>query len=268
MGGIRLIEKICNRCKTIYNGIHNQQLCNVCKLQGFDRICKNCNIEFISKHRYTSHCSTCKELKVWKIGKFPERGVQISISKKAFFQSNKGKEVASKVGIINSKKMKEYLQTDIGIQSLKNRAKKISATMKQKIADGTFTPVITNTFTHWDAVIEVGTETKKFRSSWEACIWFSNQHWEYEKIRIKYKGTDNKCHVYIVDFFDPINNILYEIKPNCHIKDSKLKIKAAEEYCKENQIIFKLISENELINYINPVIFTGANKKQLDKCLK
>jgi len=217
MGGIRLIEKTCTRCSINYLGIHNQQLCADCKLVGFDRICKFCNNSFIAKYRYTEHCNECKKSLIWKKGKFPERGKLISKAKKDFFQSEKGKIIAASVGKINSEKMKTYLLTDVGKKSLKDRGDKISSIMKQKIADGLFTPKITNSFTHWDAIIDTGNDIKKFRSSWEACIWFSNQHWEYEKIRIQYIGEDSKPHTYIVDFFDPVNNILYEIKPKCHV---------------------------------------------------
>jgi hypothetical protein len=268
MGGIRLIDKNCNRCGILYKGIHNQHLCQACKEIGFDRVCKHCECTFITKYRYTNHCNVCKDNLQWKRGNFPERGLSISKSKKEFFQTDHGKQVAALVGAANSVNMKQYLQTEEGIQSLKRRGEKISLTMKRKIAEGTYTPKITNSFTHWDAIIDTGSEIKKFRSSWEACIWYSNQTWQYEKIRIKYIGGDGKEHVYIVDFFDPINNILYEVKPAIHVKDSLNKMLAAQEYCQLNQMQYILISEKDLLNYISPEIFSGVNKKQLEKCLK
>jgi hypothetical protein len=268
MGGIRLIDKICNRCKKDYKGIHNQHLCNNCKDDGFDRKCKYCNITFITKFRYANHCEDCKTNLVWKRGKFPERGDLISKAKKEFFQTDLGKITAANVGTINSVKMKRYLKSEEGKRSLRLRAEKLSSLMKAKIASGEFTPKITNTFTHWNAVIDTGIERKKFRSSWEACVWFSNQHFQYEKIRIPYIGSDLKEHIYIVDFFDERNKILYELKPSCRIKDSMLKILAAEKFCIENNLQFILLSEKDLINYITPEIFTGINKKQLEKCLK
>lgn len=268
MGGIRLVKKTCARCEIVYNGIHNQQLCNECKSVGFDRICKCCGEKFITTYRYTNHCEVCKKELVWKRGKFPSRGAAISAAKKDFFQTDYGKEVAAKVGAANSLNMKTYVRTDAGIESLKIRGEKISAIMKRKIADGTYTPKITNSFTHWNAIIDTGQEIKKFRSSWEACIWYSNQEWQYEKIRIKYIGDDLKEHVYIVDFYDPVNKILYEIKPSSNIKDSANKIRAAVEYCVANKMQFVVISEKDLLNYIKPEIFTGDNKKQLEKCLK
>jgi hypothetical protein len=268
MGGIRLVKKVCSRCEIEYQGIHNQQLCNSCKLDGFDRTCKHCGCEFITKFRYTNHCDSCKNSLVWKRGSFPERGKSISNAKKDFFQTERGKEVAANVGAANSIKMKQYLQTEDGKRSLKSRGEKISNILKKKIADGTYTPKITNSFTHWDAVIDTGTELKKFRSSWEACIWFSNQHWEYEKVRVRYIGNDGKEHSYIVDFFDSTTNTLYEIKPSSHVSNSLNKFLAVEEFCSSSGFKFVLISEKELINYIKPDIFKGDNKKQLEKCLK
>jgi len=268
MGGIRLVNKICTRCKVNYLGIHNQLLCDGCKSVGFDRVCKACNISFITKYRYTNHCDECKKTKIWKLGKFPNRGKAISDSKKAFFQTEYGKEVAKVVGKINSGKMKQFLQSDKGKESLISRSKKISETMKKKIFEGIFTPKITNTFTHWNAIIDTGAELRKFRSSWEACIWYCNQHWEYETVRIKYVGLDLQEHNYIVDFYDPTTSTLYEVKPKCHINESSPKIEAAKIFCKNNNMNFILISENNLLNYINPNIFFGNNKKQLEKCLK
>jgi len=267
MGGIRLINKKCSRCEIDYLGIHNQILCNNCKSIGYDRICKSCNIVFITQYRYTNHCSDCKKDKVWKRGKFPERGKSISNSKKAFFQTDRGKETAKSVGKTNSIKMKRFLKTDEGKQSLIMRGRKISKIMKEKISKGLFTPKITNTFTHWNAVIDTGKEIRKFRSSWEACVWYCNQHWEYETIRIKYIGIDLQDHTYIVDFYDPITNTIYEIKPKCHYNDSILKIDAAKLFCKNNNMKFILIDEKNLLNYINPSLFFGENKKQLEKCL-
>lgn len=268
MGGLRLIDKKCNRCCIIYKGIHNQHLCNDCKTIGFDRICKYCNTNFISKSRYTYHCNTCKELQIWKRGKFPNRAEKISKSKLEFFQTDKGKQTANQVGNINSKKMKEFLLTDKGIESLKIRSEKISSTMKRKIAEGIYTPKITNSFTHWNAIIDTGYELRKFRSSWEACIWFCNQHWKYENIRIPYFNKNNIQCSYIVDFYDETTSTLYEVKPNSRISSDYLKLEAALRYCKENKLNFILITENNLLNYINPDIFFGENLKQLEKCLK
>jgi hypothetical protein len=268
MGGIRLVDKVCNRCKISYKGIHNQLLCNECKLNGFDRICKHCSIEFISKSRYNSHCDTCSEDLIWKRGKFPDRGKKITEAKLKFYQTDRGKQVARSIGEINSKKIKEFYQTAAGIEIKKRTAEKNSLTLKAKIANGEFTPKITNTFTHWNAIIYTDTITKRFRSSWEACIWYSNQHWLYEFIRIPYVGLDNKSHTYIVDFFDPNTNTIYEVKPEVHIESVRVKIDAANQYCNENNLNYILITENDLVYYIDKEIFHGENKKQLDKCLK
>jgi hypothetical protein len=69
-----------------------------------------------------------------------------------------------------------------------------------------------------------------------------------------------------VDFYDPINRILIEVKPLSNIKDNHYKISAAEQYCLENNIKFLIISEDTIRNYINESIFDGQNKLQLNKC--
>jgi hypothetical protein len=268
MGGIRLVNKICSRCETEYKGIHNQQLCSICKEEGFDRICKHCNVKFISKSRYTNHCNVCSADMIWKRGTFPDRGKKITEAKLNFYQTDYGKQIARRVGDINSIKLKEFYQSEEGIAVKTIVAEKNSNILKSKIAAGTFTPKITNTFTHWTAEIYHNGEIKKFRSSWEACIWYSNRQWLYEYIRIPYVGTDNKTHTYIVDFYDPSTNTLYEVKPEVHIENVCRKIDAASAYCKQNNLTYTLITEKDLVYYIDKEIFHGENKKQLDKCLK
>ena len=242
-GGYKPIEKICNRCNTSFFGVWNKSLCINCKTQGYDHICSHCNIQYIDTQRYRSYCLTCTKNRVWQRGKrSPDIVKKISESKLKFFQTDYGKDIAKSVGQQNSK------------------------ILKQKILNNEFTPKITNSFTHWDAVIEIDNEIKKFRSSWEACLWFSNQHWQYETIRIPYIDNNNKSKTYIVDFYDPINRILIEVKPLSNIKDNHYKTSAAKQYCLENNIEFLIISEDSIRDYINETIFDGQNKLQLNKC--
>jgi hypothetical protein len=97
-------------------------------------------------------------------------------------------------------------------------------------------------------------------------LWFSNQHWQYEIIRIPYIDNNNESKTYIVDFYDPINRILIEVKPLSNIKDNHYKTLAAKKYCLENNIEFRIISEDTIHDYINETIFDGQNKLQLNKC--
>ena len=118
-------------------------------------------------------------------------------------------------------------------------AKKQSVTMKKKIADGSFTPCVTNSWAR--SRVKVG--GLPFRSSWEALFWIINQNLEYETLRIPYifNGT---THNYILDFVDRENRIIYEIKPDGNLDDEKVKCKEkhAKLWAEENDYEFKFIS--------------------------
>lgn len=123
--------------------------------------------------------------------------------------------------------------------------KKISATMKRKISEGTFTPCITNSWTKWNAEVNINGQTKKFRSFWEASFYVLNEHLEFEKIRIPYV-FDTETHNYIVDFVDVNKKILYEIKPDT-TKSNRLnecKFQAAIEWANNNGYTFVVISDD------------------------
>lgn len=124
--------------------------------------------------------------------------------------------------------------------------KKISMTMKQKILNGEFTPNITNSWTKWDAYINLEHgKRKKFRSCWDACFWYANQHLEYEIVRIPYI-FDGIYHNYIVDFVDIDKKILYEIKPKSEQQVPKNIIKAeyAMQWCIDNDFKYIIIDDD------------------------
>lgn len=170
------------------------------------------------------------------------------------------------VGAINSLKMKNYNKTEKGIETIKRNAKNNSLKMKEKIANGKFTPCITNSFTHWEAKIIVDNIILRFRSSWEACFWYCNQHLKYEKFRIPYLDINGKTRTYIPDFYDEENKIIYEIKPKCHYLTQAFKMDSIITYCLSNNIKFIWINENNLLNYIDENKFIDElNIKQLNK---
>jgi hypothetical protein len=175
---------------------------------------------------------------------------------------------ASDAGIIDrhkkAKQMILYWKTDDGIKDKRSRMAKQSISMKALIADGKFTPPITNTWTHWNAHVQVGESVYRFRSSWEACFWLCNQHCVYETIRVK---TNKRT--FVNDFFDPINNICYEIKPRSRYNIEIEKMTALQNYCAENKIRFIWINENNMIKYIDETKFIGnINISQLEKAKK
>lgn len=125
--------------------------------------------------------------------------------------------------------------------------KNISEKLKTKILNGEFTPNSNNRNTHFDSLC-MG---KKFRSSWEAVFFFFNKDCLYEKIRIPYI-YNNKKYIYITDFFDNKNKIIYEIKPKKFLSENKTKekIEQAKKYCVENNYKYILLNENDIILYI------------------
>ena len=116
----------------------------------------------------------------------------------------------------------------------------LSSIMKQKILDGTFTPAVKNSLTHWKAEWN----GKKYRSTWERNFHISNPTLKYELIRIPYTFEDTD-HIYITDFVDIENRIVYEIKPSKLTDTPKVlaKSSAAREWCAINGYEFIIVTE-------------------------
>lgn len=136
-----------------------------------------------------------------------------------------------------------------------NASMKLSKNIKKRILNREFTPNITNSWTHWDAIIN----NKRFRSSFEGIfhlyhvIFKQNMFLKYERLRIKYYDSIlKKERIYIVDFIDEEKKILYEIKPSS-LKENQNnidKFKYAKRWCINNDYIFKIIDENYIFNLI------------------
>jgi hypothetical protein len=137
----------------------------------------------------------------------------------------------------------------------KEYIEKLSNSLKSAISNGKFTPNVTNSWAHSKVEINAQNKNMKFRSSWEAIFWLANQELEYEKIRISYNDVENIKRNYIVDFCDVKNKILYEIKPKSmeKVANNKLKHIAAVKWCKENEFIFKLINEKDMLKCIDVI---------------
>lgn len=238
------------------------------------RKCKYCDnffTEEYSKQFYKAVgkcCKNCFDSKIWMSNEFRDRKAiskKIGETRKITNNTPAGIETLKRVGAINSKKMKAYLQTDEGKKSTLIRAKKNSANMKRNIAEGKFTPCITNSWTHWKAQIKLPDGgTKKFRSSWEACVWNSNKQLEYETIRIPYQ-CDEGIRNYVADFYDRENNTVYEVKPKKNWDKVCGKMEQVLTYCTEKMINFIWINEDNILSYINTSDFEGDNLMQLNK---
>lgn len=119
--------------------------------------------------------------------------------------------------------------------------------MKRKILDGSFTPNTTNR----NCYFRCEYNNEKYRSSWEAAFKFLNPQCEYEKVRIKYK-QEELDRIYIIDFVDYENKVIYEIKPSNLIeKDLKYKMKYVEMWINENGFKFEIITEDYFIKNYN-----------------
>lgn len=67
-----------------------------------------------------------------------------------------------------------------------------------------------------------------------------------EYIKIPYKNYKNVIRIYHPDFIE--KDFFYEIKPKklLNSKDNILKFQAAEKYCKNNQLIYKILTEDDI----------------------
>jgi len=194
--------------------------------------------------------------------KTPEHRKKLSERGKAFNKTEKGAQRREE----KSKRLREFYQTEEGKKQRDKISKKSSITMKRLIAEGKFTPPITNTWTHWSAQIEHEDGTvRKFRSSWEACFYYSNRHMAYETIRVKEANR-----AYVSDFVDEQANVMYEIKPRNRYNVEIDKMTALQNYCLKNGIKFIWLNESNILSYIDVEKLSKdeKNKDQFFKMLK
>lgn len=158
------------------------------------------------------------------------------------WHSDETKEKIKQSNIITS----NNLSKEDRLKIHENGYKKQSITMKNKILNGSFTPNITNSWTHFKSYVNLENGTiKKFRSNWEAVFWLLNDQLLYEKIRVPYY-INNKFHIYITDFYDKNKKIIYEIKPNS-LKNNNINIikrNAVIKYCNENDMQYIEINDD------------------------
>jgi hypothetical protein len=212
----------------------------------------------------------------WNKGKkmSTETRIKMSESRKGKTPWNKGltKEIApSLANPPMSEEQKRKLSEDrkghknpmFGVAPSKESRELRSKHMKELIRSGKFTPNIHNSRTHWQCTYN----GVKFRSSWEAAFYAMTDNLEYEKHRIEYIDTESKkTRVYITDFTDEINKIIYEIKPNIHLKSSEAKISAAISWCDKNNYEFKIIDESWFAENKEAIMESGLSsdiKKRL-----
>jgi hypothetical protein len=125
---------------------------------------------------------------------------------------------------------------------------KQSVAMKKAIADGRFTPCVTNSWARSRCTVKIIQDSCEkiinCRSSWDAYFQILNPSALYEKLRVQYT-YDNKTRNYLVDFIDFENKKIYEIKPSVFEETpvNIIKFNAAVEWAKVNNYEFIVISE-------------------------
>ena len=202
------------------------------------------------------------KLRDYSFAKTPEHRKKLSELGKKFNETEKGAQRREE----KSKRMLEFYQTEEGKRQKVETNKKSSVTMKTLIAEGKFTPPITNTWTHWSAQIEFEDGTiKKFRSSWEACFYYSNRHLVYENIRVKENDK-----TYVSDFVDEQTNVMYEIKPRSRYNIEIDKMTSLQNYCLKNGLKFIWLNESNILDYIDveKIAKDEKNKEQFLKMVK
>lgn len=263
-------DKKCSSCGSAFVGkAANSLFCGDCKTNGLMKMCDHCGSEFRTKYNTTRYCKDCSDKKSFRIGvsNSDETNAKISEKHREWAKTEQGKNHYKKLGKHNSENLKRYFKTDDGINQITSSAKKQSVTIRQKIKSGEFTPNITNSWTRWTAVIDNGADTRKFRSSWEACFWLSNQEYEYETIRVESIKDSNR--IYVGDFYDSKERILYEIKPKSEYQNKKDKMDSLLSYCKKNNIRFIWVNEFNIFSYIDETLFkTELQLAQLNKLKK
>lgn len=214
-----------------------------------ENICKKCKNKTPFKNFKKGYCIYCsKQCAVHDGSRISSEGKIIAAYKRKQKMTEllndpvKGKEYREKI----SKKSKERMSSAYEKQKKSNQLKKL-------IEEGKFTPNISNSWTHWKIEIE----GKKFRSSFEGLFYLYHVHYKrnnnmfYEKLRIPFMF--NNCNkIYIVDFIDDINNMVFEIKPESLIDDEKNICKQTHliKWCDENGYYYNLITEKELKQYL------------------
>ena len=168
----------------------------------------------------------------------------------------------------NVHKMSEDAKKEMGLKN--------SQHIKSKIANGLFTPNITNSWARSKCIVKIkrkgvdGILEIACRSSWDAYFQIKNPELLYEKIRIPYFYKNN-YHSYIVDFVDIKNRVLYEIKPKASKKDklNLIKFDSAKKWALENNYTFEIIDESWYIkNYDKAILNDQPDKNRLQRLLK
>lgn len=152
-------------------------------------------------------------------------------------------------------------------ESFKSMCAKNSLKMKQHIKEGRFIPNITNSWAKSRCCIEFTRNNElikmKTRSTWDAYFQLFNPNILYEKLIIPYKIKRIEYN-YIVDFIDPENKIIYEIKPTSNINNLKnrAKVRYARKWAKSNNYKFVIIKDSWFKKNYNEKLINGQPSEE------
>ena len=226
-------------------------------LNDSDLVCSYCGSElkFCQKLRKTCGDNECYH-------KFKSNLAKEKNDLNAWYsEESNNKKIKSRIGRKHSESTKikiresndkvwteEFKIKDRKIRLEKNVAQKIYNTLKNKILKGEYTPKSENR--KRSKRIKSDITGIQYRSNWELIFHEKNPELLYEYTRIKYIEME-KERVYITDFTDQINKIVYEIKPNSELKNKNFLIKTefAKKWCEENGYKFEIVTESDYMFY-------------------
>lgn len=142
-----------------------------------------------------------------------------------------------------------------------------SERVKGRIESGEFTPNTNNRNTHFDVTLN----GIKYRSSWEAAFHSVNKHLEFEKCRIRYIDNNENSRIYIVDFVDRINKVLYEVRPSSLYDSNSHKTIGALKWCKNNNYTYIHVDDIMMLDIykkLNRTEFDSNTLRKLDNAFK
>ena len=220
--------------------------------------CNYCDNKALFTKEYKTYCKLHNRKESIEKNKLRCTGIKQSEETKIKrANSNRGKKRTEETkqniskGQKNSPLYESHRQKSIDRMSTPEERHKSSLRMKKSIAEGKLTPNITNTWTHFDTIID----DKKFRSSFEGIFHiyhniYKQKNIEFEKLRIPYK-YNNDINTYIVDFIDYNEKKVYEVKPSSLRDNEKNIIKKDSllKWCELNNFTYYIITEWFIFDY-------------------
>jgi len=178
-----------------------------------------------------------------------EANIKRSNKRKLFLATSEGEEYCKNVGEfnkVNTKRWKSNL-TDKEREAINLKS---SISQIKNILEGSFDPQ--KNYNHYKKnTCYLFDREYIFRSSWEVIFFLSNPSLKYETLRIKYLKNNGKGGVYIPDFIDEENKIIYELKPRRNFIKQQNKMDGAIKWCFEEGYKFIWINEDNLVHYID-----------------